>query len=96
MNRFSLNVKKGANPFGLGKPISAETFQEVLRFTGFLASKAAFQHAEFRVTAHFCCRQLPFGGVQPLGFSNFSKRSGGIKTCFDFLWGNWGGYLFIL
>jgi hypothetical protein len=61
LNRFSLNVKKGANPFGLGKPISAETFQEVLRFPGILASKAAFQLAEFRVTAHFCFRPLPSG-----------------------------------
>ncbi|WP_337014350.1 hypothetical protein [Leclercia sp. AS011] len=79
-------MKKGANPFELDKPISAETFQEVLRFLRQLASNASFQLAEFRVTAHFCFRRTLPGRMQPLGFSNFSKRSDRVKYPFDFLW----------
>jgi len=62
LNRFSLNVKIGANPFVLDQPISAETFQEVLLFIAILASKVTFQLSEFRVAAHFCNIPTSFVG----------------------------------
>ncbi|HBN0079771.1 TPA: hypothetical protein L1M48_002953 [Enterobacter chengduensis] len=69
MNRFSFNEKKCASLLRLLKQDSAETFQKVLRFLQYLASKLVFLMSEFRDTAHFFFAELNVAEVQQVSFS---------------------------
>jgi len=69
LNRFSFNEEKCASLLRLLKQDSAETFQKVLRFLLYLASKLVFLISEFRDTAHFFFIELNFAEVQQVSFS---------------------------
>jgi hypothetical protein len=69
LNRFSFDEKKCASLLRLLKQDSAETFQKVLRFLLYLASKLVFLISEFRDTAHFFFIELNFAEVQQVSFS---------------------------
>ncbi|WFC89824.1 hypothetical protein [Enterobacter roggenkampii] len=64
------------------KQDSAETFQKVLRFLLYLASKLVFLISEFRDTAHFFFIELNFAEVQQVSFSQGQQRERQVEMPF--------------